>query len=161
MQMQYRGIVKMVPVCSIWLAIAVIALAAIETPAEPVSIIINSLICLAITVFAFRISAEIFFKKIRLNKQRIEFTQAWGKPVSYSWQDVDTISFRGIWQAFELQFSDGKRLKVSLMMDNLRSFLTLIAQQLPRDKYLAAIEQFAGSFGPSGDNNHDDDDKDK
>ena len=161
MQMQYRGIVKMVPVCSIWLAIAVITLAVIETPAEPVSIIINSLICLAITMFAFRISTEIFFKKIRLNKQGIEFTQAWGKAVSYNWQDVDTINFRGLWQAFELQFTDGKRLKVSLMMDNLRSFLSLIAQQLPRDKYLVAIEQFAGSFGPSSNNNDDNDDRDK
>lgn len=161
MQMQYRGMVKLVPVCSIWLAIAIIALALIETPAEPVSITINSLICLAVTLFAFRISAEIFFKKVRLNKQRIEFTQAWGKPLSYRWQDVESINFRGIWQAFELQFTDGKRLKVSLMMDNLRSFLALIAQQLPRGKYLTAIDQFAASFGPSGQQKDDNDEGDK
>lgn len=151
MQMQYRGIVKLVPICSIWLALAIIALAVIETSSDPFSVVINSLICIAITVFAFRISTEIFFKKIRLNKQRIEYTQAWGKPQSYRWQDVDAVNFRGLWQAFELQFNDGKRVKVSLMMDNLRSFLALISQQLPRDKYLAAIDQFADNFGSSDD----------
>ncbi|AVJ55649.1 hypothetical protein C5610_04585 [Idiomarina sp. OT37-5b] len=155
MQMRYRGIIKMVPVCAIWLAIAVLALALIETPAEPVSVVINSLICVAVVALAFRLSAEIFFKVIRLNKQRIEYTQAWGKPRSYRWQDVEAVNFVGWWQAFELVFRDGKRVKVSLMMDNLRSFLQLLSEQLPRDKYQHAIEQFAGTFG--GKNNDDKD----
>lgn len=155
MQMRYRGMVKLVPICSIWLALAVIALAIVESPSQPVSIIINSLICIGITAFAFRLSAEIFFKKIKLNKQRIEFSQMWGKPATYQWQDVDAVNFNKLWQAFEFTFSDGRRLKVSLMMDNLRSFLQLLSQQLPRDKYLHAIAQFASTFG--GNNDKDDD----
>lgn len=154
MQMRYRGMIKLVPICSIWLALAVTALAIIETPSEPVSIIINSLICLALILFAFRISTEIFFKVVKLNKQRIEYSQAWGKPMTYTWHEVDSVQFSRIWQAFELQFNDGRRVKVSLMMDNLRSFLQLLSQQLPRDKYLHAIEQFAGTFG--GGNDKDD-----
>lgn len=147
MQMRYRGIIKLVPICAIWLAIAVLALAAIETPTQPVPIIINSLICVAAIAFAFRLSTEIFFKVVRLNKQRIEYSQAWGKPKSYQWKQVEAVNFRGLWQAFELTFDDGKRLKVSLMMDNLKSFLQLLSEQLPRDMYLDAIEQFASSFG--------------
>ena len=152
MQMRYRGIVKLVPICSIWLALVVIALAIIETPAEPVSIVINTLVCLAILLFAFRISAEIFFKVVKLNKQRIEFSRAWGKPLNYQWNDVDAVNFRGIWQAFEISFNDGRRIKISLMMDNLRPFLQLLSEQLPRDKYLQAIEQFAGSVGNNRNN---------
>lgn len=147
MQMQYRGIIKLVPICAIWLAIAIIALAALETPLQPVPVVINSLLCLLVALFAFRLSAEIFFKTVQLNPQRIRYSQAWGKPLEYSWSQVEQVNFRGIWQAFELRFEDGRTVKVSLMMDNLKPFLKLLSEQLPRDLYLQAIEQFAGSFG--------------
>lgn len=155
MQMRYRGMIKLVPICSIWLALVVVALAIVESPSEPISIIINGLICVGVTLFAFRISAEIFFKVIKLNKQRIEFSQAWGKPATYTWQEVESVQFSKIWQAFELTFRDGRKLKVSLMMDNLRSFLQLLSQQLPREEYLQAIEQFAATFGGGRDKGDD------
>ncbi|RUO77301.1 hypothetical protein [Idiomarina seosinensis] len=151
MRMRYRGIIRLVPVCAIWLALAVIALAIIETPAEPLAIAVSSIICLLVLLLAFRLSTEIFFKAIKLNKQRIEFTQSLTKPCSYSWSQLETVNFLNRWQAFELKFEDGRRVKVSLMMDNLKSFLQLLSEQLPRDKYIDAINQFAGSYGGKDD----------
>lgn len=151
MQMRYRGIVKLVPVCAIWLAISVVALAALETPAQPLPIILSTLVCSVLVMICFWLSSEILFKRVSLNKQRLKFSRAWGKPLTYEWGDVANVRFRPVWQAFELEFNDQQRIKISIMMDNLKSFLLLMSTQLPAEQYQKAIEQFALNFGNKDD----------
>ncbi|WP_370259406.1 hypothetical protein [Idiomarina sp.] len=147
MKMTYPLLFKTIPICAIWLALCILALAYLEWPNDLLSQILTSIVALASVVFAFKLSGEIFFKQINLKQSELSYTQAWSQPRTQRWADVTEVDYSPLWHSFKLKFDNGEQLNVSVILTHLTEFLGLMAHELPHDKYIDAVNKFSGAMG--------------
>ncbi|MEX1222057.1 MAG: hypothetical protein WEA82_08105 [Idiomarina sp.] len=147
MQLRYHGMIKLVPVCA-WVTLAAILFAAVLAPPDNfTSWFIFSLLVMVLATLVAWLSLEVFRTRIGINASHLVVRKSYHRVQRIDWQQVERIDYNNLWASFVVVTKSGQRVFISSLMSNLKHFLTVMAEVLPREKYIDALDRFAKALG--------------
>ena len=96
----------------------------------------------ALFLFGIYFYIELFTVRILVSESGIEGTSGWRGKRTYSWEEIDEITYSPMSMWFKISSSKSPPLRIHALISGINVFQKLFVEKLPREKWVKAHEKF-------------------